>query len=200
MENNSTIVAISAFSALSGAILTQVLSGLFTYIGDKRKSKLELNKAYRDKQVEVAEHFYFVTGETMAVLRKNIEHLKDRSKIRSEASINFFDKEIKKLEAYLDKLKTDNWKQNLISLYFNVSLSYQELIEANNQSHLLFLRLLDIADKIKKANDPDKEKLIGDYYIGIFDLCSQYDDIYKMLEGDMQTVKIALLNSFDIKQ
>jgi len=164
MIDHTSLIALSAFSGLAGAILTQVLTGVFAYYGDKRKSQLELNKAYRDKQVEVAEQFYYVTGETMAVIKKNIEHFKDRSRSRSEASINFFDKEIKKLEAYLDKLKADNWKQNLIGLYFNVSLSYQGLIEANNQSHLLFLRLLDIADKIKKTNDPDKEKLIGDYY------------------------------------
>lgn len=200
MENNSTLIALSAFSGLAGAILTQALTGLFAFYGDKRKSKLELNKAYRDKQVEVAEHFYFVTGETMAVLRKNIEYWKERNKTRSEASINSFDKEIEKINGYLDKLKSENWKQNLIGLYFNVSLSYKELIEANNKSHLLYLRLLDLSDKIKKSNNTNKDELIGQYYVALFDLCSQYDDIYKVLESDMQTVKAALLNSFDIKQ
>lgn len=42
------------------------------------------------------------------------------------------------------------------------------------------------------------DKLLGQYHMGIFDLCSQYDDIYRMLESDMQTVKAALLKSFEI--
>ncbi|WP_462230170.1 hypothetical protein [Mucilaginibacter sp.] len=198
MTDNATLIEISAFSALSGAILTQVLTGLFAYVGDKRKSKLELSKQYRDKQIEVAEHFYFVTGETMAVLRKSIEHWKDRNKARSGASVEFFNKEIKKLDAYMDKLNAENWKHNLISLYFNISLSHNKLIAANTKSHALYLNLLDIADQFKKANEVDKNMLLGKYHEGVFDLCSQYDDIYKMLESDMLTVKTALLNSFEI--
>lgn len=197
MENN-TLITVSAFSGLAGAILTQALTGLFAYLGDKRKSKSELNALYRNKQVEVAEKFYFVTGETMTILKKTIENWKGRSKSRSEASIEFVNKEIKKLDSYLEKLNTEHWKHNLISLYFDVSLSYDQLINANTKSHLLYLQLLDTAEKIRKAGSDDKEKLIGKYYIGVFDLCSQYDDIYKMLENDMQTVKTALLKSFSI--
>lgn len=196
---NDNIVALSAFSGLAGAILTQALTGLFSYFGDKRKSKIELNKLYRDKQVEVAEQFYYVTGETMTRLRKSIEHWKDSNKARSEASISFFNKEIKMLDSYMDKLNADKWKHNLIDLYFNVTLSHSKLITANTNTHTMFLNLLDIADQIKKAKDADKELLLGQYHIGIFDLCSQYEDIYRMLESDMQTVKSALLNSFDIK-
>lgn len=199
MADNSTLIAWSAFSALAGAILTQVSTGLFAYLSDKRKSKLELNKAYREKQVEVAERFYYVTGESMTVLKKSIEHWKDRTKSRSEASVAFFNKEMKRLDGYMESLNTENWKHTLVSLYFNVSLSYNKLIEANNKSHLLYLRLLDLTDSIKNATGNDKDKLIGRYYEGVFDLCSQYDDIYKMLEHDMQSVKSALLNSFEIK-
>lgn len=198
MVDNSTLITLSAFSGLAGAILTQTLTGVFAYFGDKRKSKIELNKQYRYKQAEVAEQFYFVTGETMTRLRKSIEHWKDRNKARSEASIDFFNKEIKMLDAYMDKLNTDNWKHNLIDLYFNIKLSHSELIEANAKSHSMFLNLLDIADKIKKGKEGDKDELLGQYHMGIFDLCSQYDDIYKMLESDMKTVKTALLKSFEI--
>ncbi len=195
---DSTLITLSAFSGLAGAILTQALSGMFNYLGDKRKSKYDLNKQYRDKQIEVAEHFYFVTGETMGTLRKTIEHWKDRNKSRSEVSVEFFNKEIKKLDTYMEKLNNDNWKHNLISLYFNVTLSYNRLIAANTKSHTLYLNLLDISEKIKKADDKEKDNLIGQYHIGIFDLCSHYDDIYKMLESDIQTVKTALLKSFQI--
>lgn len=198
MIDNSTLIALSAFSGLAGAILTQALTGVFAYLGDKRKSKIELNKQYRGKQIEVAEQFYFVTGETLTRLRKSIEHWKSLNKTRSEASIGFFNNEIKLLDAYMEKLNTDNWKRNLIDLYFNVTLSHGELIEANAKSHAIFLNLLDIADRIKKAKEMDKGKLLGQYHMGIFDLCSQYDDIYKMLESDMQSVKTALLNSFEI--
>jgi len=198
MADNSTLIAISAFSGLAGAILTQVLTGMFAYLGDKRKAKNELNSQYRSKQLEVAENFYFMTGETMAVLRKSIEYWKDRNKVRSEASIGFFNKEMKKLDAYMEKLNAENWKHNLIGLYFNVSLSYNELIEANSKSHLLYLSLLDIAEQIKVASADDKDKLLGRYHLGIFDLCTQYESIYNLLEKDMDSVKKELLRTFQV--
>jgi hypothetical protein len=192
---NQTLLTLTAFAGLAGALLTQLLTGLFGYFGDKRKARLECWTKYRDKQVEVAEQFYFMTGETMAVLRRSVEYWKDRNKQRSEASVSFFNREMKKLDIYMEKLQTENWKHNLVSLYFEVSLSYDRLIAANAESHRLYLQLLDTAEQIKKA-DGDKEKLLGAYHIGIFDLCSQYDAIYAMLEGDMQNVKTALLKSF----
>jgi hypothetical protein len=188
MLYNLTLVEISAFSGLAGAILTQALSGVFTYFGDKRKDVAVLKSTYRTKQLEIAENFYFVTGETMSVLKKSIEHWKDHYKPRSESSIRFFNKEMKTLDASMEKLNADNWKHNLVGLYFKVSLCYTELIEANTKSHLLYLGLLDIADKYKSATTGDKELLLGKYYTGMFDLCSQYELIYNMLEKDMINV------------
>lgn len=198
VAENSTLIAVSAFSGLVGAILTQTLTGVFAYVSDKRKFKNELNAQYRGKQIEVAENFYFITGETMTILKKNIEYWKDRNKARSESSIAFFNREIKKLDVYLEKINTDNWKHNLIGLYFNVSLSYSELVEANSKSHLLYLGLLDLADKIKVAVPEDKDKLLGKYHTGIFDLCTQYENIYIMLEKDLNSVKQELLLTFQV--
>lgn len=199
MQENSTLIEVSAFSGLAGAILSQALSGIFAYLGDKRKSATELKSQYRNKKIEIAENFYYMTGETMTILRKSIEYWKDRSKLRSEASITFFNKEMKKLDAYMEKLNSENWKHTLISLYFDVSLSYKELIEANSKSHLLYLGLLDIADQIKEAKAESKDNLLGKYYVGIFDLCGQYDDIYSMLQKDMDSVKTELLRTFQVK-
>jgi hypothetical protein len=44
-----------------------------------------------------------------------------------------------------------------------------------------------------------KERLLGKYHVGIFDLCSQYDAIYNMLEKDMNAVKTELLRTFQVK-
>jgi hypothetical protein len=193
---NQTLLILTAFAGLAGALLTQLMTGLFGYWGDKRKARLERGNLYRAKQVEVAEQFYFMTGETMSVLRKSVEYWKDRNKQRSDASIAFFNREMKKLDAYLQKLQEENWKHNLISLYFDVALSYDQIIAANMRSHSLYLGLLDTAEQIKKASDEEKEHLVGKYHVGIFDLCAQYDDIYKMLEHDMASVKTALRDTF----
>ncbi|MDB5117367.1 MAG: hypothetical protein JWQ79_2859 [Mucilaginibacter sp.] len=199
-SDNNTLIEVSAFSGLAGAILSQTLTGLFTYFSDKRKAATELKKVYRDKQLEIAENFYYMTGETMTVLQKSITHWKDRNKARSELSVLFFNKEMKKLDTYLEKLKTEHWKHNLISLYFEVSLSYDELIAANHQSHSLYLELLDTSEKIKAANDEEKKlELISQYLIGVYDLCGQYEEIYAMLEKDMGSVKTELLRTFQVK-
>ncbi|MBB5395129.1 hypothetical protein [Mucilaginibacter sp. AK015] len=193
---NQTLVVLTAFAGLAGALLTQLLTGLFGYYTDKRKANLERANLYRAKQVEVAEQFYFMTGETMSVLRKSVEYWKDKNKQRSEASVAFFNGEMKRLDAYMEKLQAENWKQNLISLYFDVTLSYDRVIAANTRSHALYLGLLDTAERIGKADGEEKERLLGKYHLGLFDLCAQYDDIYKMLAGDMASVKTALLETF----
>jgi hypothetical protein len=193
---NQTLVVLTAFAGLAGALLTQLLTGLFGYFGDRRKAKLERSNLYRAKQVEVAEQFYFMTGETMSVLRKSVEYWKGKNKSRSDAGVAFFNKEMKKLDAYMEKLQAENWKQNLIGLYFDVTLSYDRVIAANTRSHTLYLGLLDTAEQIAKADGKEKERLLGKYHLGLFDLCAQYDDIYNMLAKDMASVKAALLETF----
>ena len=39
MADNSTVIAISAFSGLAGSVLTQGISGTIAYFSDKRKQR-----------------------------------------------------------------------------------------------------------------------------------------------------------------
>ncbi|WP_162996722.1 hypothetical protein [Mucilaginibacter kameinonensis] len=199
MVAENTTLIVSAFSGLAGALISQTLTGLFAYLGDKRKADIDLKKRYRSKQVEIAESYYYVTGETMSILKKSVQLWKGRSIPRSEASYRSMTESLKEADAQLKKMNIDNWKHNLIGLYFNVSLSYDELIAANNKSHELYLNVLDLADKIKNSNDEEtRERYIGQYSVGIFDLCSQYDTVYNILAGDMEKVKVELMKSFEL--
>lgn len=72
------------------------------------------------------------------------------------------------------------------------------IIAANTKSHLLYLCLFDLAEKIKEADCANKDRLLAKYHLGIFDLCSQYDNIYSMLEKDMNSVKTELLSIFRV--
>ena len=196
MAENTTLM-ISAFSGLAGALITQALTGLFAYFGDKRKADIEIKKDYRAKQVEIAEHYYYVTGETMAILKKSIQLWKGRNIPRSEASYKSMTESLKEADARLKQMNADNWRHNLIGLYFDVTLSYDELIVANNRSHDLYLKVLDLEESVRNAgNGEERERLIGQYSMGIFDLCSQYDTVYDILAKDMNSVKLKLLNSF----
>jgi hypothetical protein len=200
MAAENTTLIVSAFSGLAGALISQTLTGLFAYFGDKRKADIDLKKRYRSKQVEIAESYYYVTGETMSILKKSVLLWKSRNIPHSEASYRSMTESLKDADAQLKKMNVDNWKHNLIGLYFNVSLSYDELIAANNKSHELYLKVLDIADKIRSAdNEEDRERYIGQYSIGIFDLCSQYDAVYEILAIDMEKVKAELLRSFELR-
>lgn len=196
MAENTTLM-ISAFSGLAGALITQALTGLFAYFGDKRKANIEIKKDYRAKQVEIAEHYYYVTGETMSILKKSIQLWKGRNIQRSEASYKSMTESLKEADARLKQMNVDNWRHNLIGLYFDVTLSYDELIVANNRSHDLYLKVLDMEESVRNAgNDEERERLVGQYSMGIFDLCSQYDTVYDILAKDMNKVKLKLLNSF----
>lgn len=196
MAENTTLV-VSAFSGLAGALISQALTGLFAYFGDKRKTDIELKKEYRNKQVEIAENYYYVTGETMSILKKSIQLWKGRNIQRSEASYKSMTESLKEADTLLKQMNIDNWKHNLIGLYFNITLSYDELIAANNKSHELYLKVLDIESKLRSVdNEEDRERYLGQYSVSIFDLCSQYDAVYDILASDLSKVKTEVLKSF----
>lgn len=197
--DSSTLIAVSAFSGLAGAIITQALTGLFAYIGDKRKADIELKSQYRSKKVEIAENYYYVTGETMSILKKSIQLWKGRNIARSEASYKSMSEGLKEADVQLKKMNVDNWKHNLIGLYFDVSLAYDDLIAANNKSHELYLKVLDIEAKIRTAdNERDRETYIGQFSMAIFDLCDQYEAVYSILAKDMNKVKAELLKGYHV--
>lgn len=199
MATEHTTLVVSAFSGLAGALISQALTGLFAYFGDKRKAEVDLKNQYRNKQVEIAENYYYVTGETMSILKKSVQLWKGRNIPRSEASYKSMTESLKQADAQLKQMNIDNWKHNLIGLYFNVSLSYNELITANNKSHELYLKVLDIESKLRDADNEDERELyFGQYSVAIFDLCSQYDAVYDILANDMSKVKAELLSNFQL--
>jgi hypothetical protein len=120
---------------LAVALLTQIITGTFNYFADKRKYNNEVKNLYRIKKTEIGENFFYMTGEKMAMIKKNINHWKNWNDSRSEASLEFLNKEMIKLNAYMEKLNADNWKYNPINLYFNVSLSNKDVIESSAKSH-----------------------------------------------------------------
>lgn len=200
MPDNNTLIAVSAFSGLAGAILTQTLTGLFAYFADKRKTNMELKNQYRGKQTEIAENYYYVTGETMAILRKSVQFWKGRSIARSEASYKSMTESLSLADTRLRQMMIDHWKHTLIGLYFHVALSYDELIAANNLSHERYLKVLDMEEKIRNAADEEeREKYTGRYSVAIFELCNQYDNIYDILGKDMERVRIALLAGYHLR-
>lgn len=192
MANESVLIQVSAFSGLIGALLTQGLTGMFSYLADKRKSNSELKKTYRDKRIEIAENFYFVNGEKMAIVKKNIEYWKNYHNARSEKSLDFLHQELKNMKTYMDELDKDNWKYNLVSLYFDVSLSTEQIIASNLKSKELYLAVLDLTDAIKHALFESKSDLYELYDKAIKDLCDHYEAIVKKMAGDMHTVRNSL--------
>jgi hypothetical protein len=199
LNNQLTLVEISAFSGLIGALLTQTLTGLFSYLGDKRKSNIELKASFRNRQVEIAENFYFVTGEKMTIVKKNIGYWQNWNSSRSEASLDFLNKELVKLNVYMEKLDAENWKYNLISLYFHVSLTNDVLVASNNKSKALYLKVLDLTEALKHALPESQSDLYKLYDDAIRDMCRHYEDVYAKMADDMTVVKAGLLTEFGLK-
>nr|WP_067054033.1 hypothetical protein [Mucilaginibacter sp. L294] len=196
MADNSTLLQVSAFSGLIGALLTQCLTGLFSYIGDKRKSNTELKNTYRNKQVDIAENFYFVTGEKMAIVKKNIDYWNNYNNARSDKSLDFLNQEIVKLNAYMDKLDTENWKYNLVSLYFDVTLTNDQVIASNLKSKEQYLKVLDLREGIRHALDVEKNDLYDLYDDAIKEMCKHYEIVYLKMTEDMAVVKTSLTGQF----
>ena len=196
MADNSTLVIVSSLSALAGAIITQIISAVNSYFTDKRKQALELGNQYRSKKVEIGESFYYVAGEKLTAIKKNIGYWKNWNNSRTEASLNFLSKETKRFNNYMEKLNADNWKFNLISLYFNISFTNDEVSKANDKAHRLYLTHLDLSNKLQHADEDQKEHLYQLYAVNIFDMCSHYEESHIRLEKDMKVIKDQLLNEF----
>jgi hypothetical protein len=189
---------VSAVSGLTGALGSQMISALNTYFIDKRKQKVELGNQIRAKKIEIGDSFYYVTGEKMAAIKKNIRYWRNWNDSRSASSLSFLKKEMIKLDSDLEALNKDNWKYNLINLYFDVSLTTQEVLSLNAKTHRQYLALLDLSDKINKAPEDDKEQLFRCYALEMFELCSLYEDIYHRMENDQLIVRNALLADYKV--
>jgi predicted GIY-YIG superfamily endonuclease len=50
----------------------------------------------------------------------------------------------------MEKLDAENSKFNLISLYFSVSFTTEEVVLSNAKSREFYLKYLDLAERIKK--------------------------------------------------
>jgi len=199
MADNNTVIAISAFSGLAGAILAQAISGTITYFSDKRKVNNEVKAAYRNKKMEIGENFYYVTSEKVSIIRSHIYYWKKREFIESETALAFLNSEMKKLGEQQDRLNADGWRFNLINLYFRVSLSSNTLTESNATSQRYYLQFLDAIDSLKKASEEEKfEELQARYAMILFDMCSHYEDLCKQMERDMDVVKQELLSEFSL--
>jgi hypothetical protein len=198
MPENSILITVSAVSGLIGALGSQIISALNTYFIDKRKQKVELGNEIRAKKIEIGDSFYYVTGEKMAAIKKNIRYWRNWNDSRSASSLSFLKKDMIKLDGDLETLNKDNWKFNLINLYFDVSLTTEEVVSLNAKTHQHSLALLDLGDKINKATEADKEQLYQNYALEIFKLCSLYEDIYKQMENDQLIVRNALLADYQV--
>jgi hypothetical protein len=196
MTNNQTLLILTAFAGLAGALLTQLMTGLFSYVNDSRKRRIELDNNFRSKKIEVGENFYFVNVELMSMIRKNIGYWKNLHNGRSEASRNILHKEMEKMDAYQRKLNAENWKYNLTGIYFEVPFGFNEMQDANRRAHELFLRVTDVSESIKRSGEAEADELYQAYNLLIFDLCSHYENTYARMEQNMSSVKTQLLGNF----
>jgi len=69
------------------------------------ENPIELSKEYRNKKVEIAENYYYVTGETMSILKKSIQLWKGRNIQRSEASYKSMSESLKEADSSNDEVK-----------------------------------------------------------------------------------------------
>jgi hypothetical protein len=189
-------VIFAAFSGLAGALLTQLMTGLFSYVNDRRKQKTEARNLLRGKKIEIGENFYFMSGELMAMIKKNIAYWKNRHDYRSEVSLGFLRLEMDRLDVYQSKLQTENWKYNLVAIYYDIPYSFGAMLEDNKRSHELYLKVLDFSEIIKRTLPQEKEDVFIDYKTTLAELCVHYQKIYDHMEANMSAICATLRTDF----
>jgi len=200
MEANLALFGVSALSGMTGAILAQIVAAVNNYFTDNRKHNFEVNNQFQNRKIEIGENYYYMNGEMMAVIRKNIEFWKNFNTSRGEASLESLKREVKQFTARLDKLNAENWKYDLITLYFNVSFTPDEIQAVNAQSRKLDLAILDLAGRLKSAVPEEKDALLGKYALAVFDMCSHYEAVYAKLEQDKNVIRDELLKDYGVNR
>ncbi|TSD66360.1 hypothetical protein FFF34_002865 [Inquilinus sp. KBS0705] len=196
METKETIVWVSALSGMAGVLISQLMTGLFGYISDRRKQNHERQALYRGKMVETGENFYFMSGELMAMIKKNIAYWKNRLDHRSEGSLAFMKLEMERLDAYQSRLQQENWKYNLVGIYYDIPYDFAAMLEDNRRSHELYLEVLDLSELFRSTLPQEREDLLADYDKTLAELCSHYQRIYDRMQGNMAAVSAALRGDF----
>jgi hypothetical protein len=196
MNEHQTLIVLSAFAGLAGAVLTQLLTGMFSYVNDRRKLRHELYQNFCNRKAEIGENFYFMTGERMTLINNTIRYWKNWNDSRSESSLAYLKKEMNELLQKMEELNAENWKYNLAGLYFKISFTYREVIAANAISHRHYLKVLDIGDRLNRATEENRELLYQAYAKAIFDMCTHYETVYARMEQDMSQVKAQLEKGF----
>ncbi|WPU91619.1 hypothetical protein SNE25_20080 [Mucilaginibacter sabulilitoris] len=196
MQNTGTLVILSAFSGLLGALLTQLMTGLFSYVNDRRKQQFELQKQYRGKRAEIGESFYFMHGELMSMIKKNIAYWKNRQDYRSEVTLQFLKLEIDRLDGYQSRLQTENWKYNLVGIYYHIPYDFADMLDDNKTSHELYLKVLDLSEVIRRTLPQEREDIYGNYLVVLNELIQHYEKVYLRMTENMEAVKTQLLQDF----
>jgi hypothetical protein len=195
MDKN-TVITLTAFSGLAGALLTQLMTGLFSYISDRRKQRSEVHNQYRGKKIEIGENFYFMSGELIAMIKKNIAYWKNRQDYRSEASLNFLKLEMERLDAYQSKLQAENWKYNLVGIYYDIPYSFSEMLEDNKRSHELYLKVLDLSEIVRSTLPQERNDIFDNYQTTLDQLSAHYQTIFDRMAANMTAVSATLRLDF----
>ncbi|GAB3909993.1 hypothetical protein [Mucilaginibacter boryungensis] len=194
MSSKETLLIWTAFSGLAGALLTQLMTGLFSFINDRRKCKQDLKNQFRNKKIEIGENFYFMNGEVMAMIQKNIAYWKNRTDSRSKKSLTILNKEMEKLNSLSEKINAENWKYNLVSIYYELPFQVDEIWAANKKTQKYYLAVIDMSEQIKQLPSTEQEPLYKEYNTLVFNLCSHYEWLYSRMQANMIAVKKALLD------
>jgi hypothetical protein len=183
-------------SGLAGALLSQLISAASVFWNENRKDKREQRNSYREKKLEIGENFYFMNGERMDLIKKNIQYWKSKNVDMSQASRRHLNENMNKLIGHMDKINAENWKYNLINLYFKVKLNSEIVHRLNTKSHSFLIKATDISEQIENAAPELLEGLYQQHALTIFNMCAHYERIYEALDADMHTVKMQLLAEF----
>ncbi|WPV00805.1 hypothetical protein SNE26_03380 [Mucilaginibacter sp. cycad4] len=190
------ILLIGALAGLTGALITQLFTGLFSYLNDMRKQRYELRNQFRLKRLDIGENFYFINTELLSMVRKNVDYWRNLWRDRNDETLAFMKREMGKLDAYQVKLRTENWKYNVVDVYFNLPFNISEMEKVNEISRKLYIAVIDIANKIQSIPAAEREELFKPYNIAVFNLCSHYEQVHDKISENILAVKAELLREF----
>jgi hypothetical protein len=192
MVDNLTTVwvaIISASSAITGVIATQIITAINNRKSDKRKYDFELIKTSLARKIEVGEQFYVVSGENLTVKHAFIHYLKNTD-LKSSKSYEFIDERYKQLYADFEKVSEKNSLANLVNIYFDVQINFESALEAEKKLKTLFISIHELKAQISNNSDPEiKDTLIRKRADEVNTYCAFAETEMQLSKIDMEAVR-----------
>lgn len=171
-----------------------IITNTYNYFTEKSKRKFEIFKISTLKKIEVGEKFFFISGENLQLILTSVYSIKKRPELESKANKELLQKSLEEMHEEFKKIASEKNIYGMVSLYFDVKLTYKNILESDLKTTNILLKIFELSDKLQTAELKDKIQYLEPIRKAYDELCAHYEKIISHIEDDMAIVQQEIFN------